>query len=1019
MNSIRKIAILTFLAATSAVLLSAQGAGAIRGTITDPSAASVPNADVHVTGNGQTRDTKTDSKGAYTVAIPAGQYTVRITAPGFVTATKQGVAVTDGQAVAVDLELDISVAAAQVDVTSSGVGAVTVDPSSNASAIVLTSTDMDALPDDPDDLAAQLTAMAGPSAGPNGAQIFVDGFSGGQLPPKSSIREIRINSNPFASEFDSPGFGRIQVLTRPGTDNYHFGAFFTYGDHNLDTRNPFVQGAMPNYDNRQISGNASGPLGKHLSWFLDLSERKFNTAQLINGEIVGPAPTFTPTSYNATFPTPSTSYSINPRIDYAINTNNTLVVRFGRQVGSSENGVGSFSLPSQENFGANKYTNVQSTETWVIGTKSVNEVLFQMNDSRQNTSAAGFIGPTVSVAGAVTNGGNEASNYNRNRSYELQENNTITAGKHTVKVGARMRWYDLQTQSTSNFNGTYGFGTPNSPLTSACFNGTFDPKLPILASPTSIQDYQYTELALQDGYTMSQIVNAGCGPTSYSLNAGPTQFAKTQFDGSVYAQDDWRVRPNLTISPGLRFETQTNVNDHADLAPRLSLSWAPGGKAGKSSKTVLRGGIGTFYDRFSVNNILNTIRYDGSGQQNYSVNVTSGSASALQALSYFGTATGLPPVSLLSGLSQAIYEVDPNLKSSYMIQTAGSIERSLPGRTTLTVNVTDTRGVHDLRERQINAPLPGTYNPTTHAGGVLPYPSQGYIYLYEDSGLYKELQVVTSMNTRLNSHISLNGYYSWSDYHSNSNGFPSNEYNTAVDWGRVAIPSNRINIFGTVGLPFAWTASPILSINSSQPFNITSGIDYNGDGISNDRPAFAPAGASCSAANIRCTAFGNFNLTPGPNDTIIPVNYGNGPSQWRVDLRLTRNFGWGEKKGAAGAPQGGGGGFGGPGGGGPGGPGGGGGGGGRGGPGGGGGFGGGGGGFGGFGQVGGGGHKYTLGLTIQATNIFNHVNLATPQGSLNSPLFGDSLSSISTGQGLGGGGVTGNRRVQFTLRFSY
>jgi hypothetical protein len=347
------------------------------------------------------------------------------------------------------------------------------------------------------------------------------------------------------------------------------------------------------------------------------------------------------------------------------------------------------------------------------------------------------------------------------------------------------------------------------------------------------------------------------------------------------------------------------------------------------------------------------------------------------------------------------------------------MERSLPGRTSLTVNMTDTRGLHDLRQRQINAPLPGTYNPVTQSGSVLPYPGQGYVYLFEDSGLYKELQVITSVNTRVNSHISLNGYWAWSDDNSNNNGFPSNSYNTNQDWGRAAQPANRFNLFGTVGLPYGVTASPIFSANSASRFNITDGFDYNGDGINNDRPAFAGAGANCSASNIRCTAFGNFNIAPGINATPIPVNYANGPSQWRVDMRFTRSFGWGEKKGATPPGGGGGGGFGGPGGGGPppgggGGDRGGGGGGGRGG--GGGGFGG---GFGGFGQVGGASHKYTLGVTLQATNIFNHVNLANPIGSLNSPFFGESISSVSTGQGLGGGGVTGNRRIQLTLRFTY
>jgi hypothetical protein len=985
----------------------AQGVGTIKGTVTDPSAAVVPNAAVHITGAGQTRDEKTDGQGQYTVSLPPGTYVVRIAAPGFVTITQPNVAVTAGQASPVDIALQIANSAEQVNVTSSSAGAISVDPSQNAGAIVLSEADMDALPDDPDDLEAQLTAMAGPAAGPNGAQIFVDGFSGGQLPPKSSIREIRINSNPFASEFDSPGFGRIQIFTKPGTDSYHASAFFTYGDHDLDTRNPFVQGAMPDYNNRQISGSVSGPLGKKISWFLDLSDRVFNTAQLINAETLGPAPGYAQIAYNSTYATPSKNYSVNPRLDYAINANNTLVLRYMRSSGSSENGVGGFSLPSQITYGVNKFTTVQGTETMVIGTKSINEILFQFNDFIQNTSASGFGGPTINVASAFTSGGNTAANYSRTKGYELQENNTITQGKHTMKFGSRLRESQLATQSTSNFNGTYTFTTPQNAASAPC--------LASFSNPTSLDVYQETEILLAQQVPMSQILAEGCGPSSYSLNAGPTQFAKSQFDASVFAQDDWRVRPNFTLSGGLRFESQSNIADKADFAPRLAVSWAPGGKTGTVSKTVFRGGYGIFYYRFPLNNVLNTLRYDGSGQQNYDIIAASNATTANQALAYFNTATGIPPVSLLASATQAIYEIDPHLKTSYQLQSAGSMERALPGHTTLTINLTDTRGVHDSRQRQINAPLPGTYNPATESGAVLPYPGQGYIYMYEDGGIYKEFQVITSVNTRVNSHVSLSGFYAWVDYHSDGFGFPDNQYGRAQDWGRVATPTNRINLFGTLGLPFGWTASPILSINSSTPFNITSGIDYNGDGINNDRPSFAPAGATCGG-NIKCTAFGNFNVAPPAGAALIPINYGNGPDQWRVDMRFTRSWGWGEKRNATAGPQGGGG----PGGGGPGGPGGGGpppgGGGGQRGP---VGFGGPGGGFGGFGQVGGVPHKYTLGLTVQATNIFNHVNLANPIGSLNSPFFGESISSVSTGQGLGGGGVTGNRRIQLTLRFTY
>ena len=173
--------------------------------------------------------------------------------------------------------------------------------------------------------------------------------------------------------------------------------------------------------------------------------------------------------------------------------------------------------------------------------------------------------------------------------------------------------------------------------------------------------------------------------------------------------------------------------------------------------------------------------------------------------------------------------------------------------------------------------------------------------------MYKELQVITSVNSRVNSHVSLNGYYAWTDYHTNTNGFPMDQYNTSYDWGRAAVPMNRVNLVGSVGLPLGWTASPSVFFMSSTPFNITDGFDYNGDGITNDRPAFAPAGAVCGGS-IKCTPFGNFNTEPGANYVPIPINYANGPMRWDADIRFTRYWGWGEKRNVASATGGGGGG---------------------------------------------------------------------------------------------------------------
>ena len=132
--------------------------------------------------------------------------------------------------------------------------------------------DLAALPDDPDDLADALQALAGPAAGPNGGQIFVDGFSGGNLPPKESIREIRVNQNPFSAEFDRLGFGRVEILTKPGTDHYRGTLFWNESNGIFNSRNPFVTN-KPDYSNRMFGANLGGPLGKRASFFFEANRR--------------------------------------------------------------------------------------------------------------------------------------------------------------------------------------------------------------------------------------------------------------------------------------------------------------------------------------------------------------------------------------------------------------------------------------------------------------------------------------------------------------------------------------------------------------------------------------------------------------------------------------------------------------------------------------------------------------------------------------------------------------------------
>src|SRR5580698_3324390 len=212
--------VLLFLIVLTPIGANAQQVGAtVHGLVADPDSAVVPGATVTLTpATGKAIVTQSQSDGTYTLrGVSAGTYSITVTMAGFATFVRQGIRVAAGQSVAVDVKMAIQEQSQEVQVTASP-AQVGIDADSNASSTVIKGKDLDALSDDPDELSSELTALAGPAAGPNGGQIYVDGFTGGQLPPKSSIREIRINQNPFSAQYDKLGYGRVEVFTKPGTD---------------------------------------------------------------------------------------------------------------------------------------------------------------------------------------------------------------------------------------------------------------------------------------------------------------------------------------------------------------------------------------------------------------------------------------------------------------------------------------------------------------------------------------------------------------------------------------------------------------------------------------------------------------------------------------------------------------------------------------------------------------------------------------------------------------------------------
>src|SRR5713226_9650036 len=175
-----------------------QKMGTLKGQVADEFGGVIVGATVvAVDTNGVEKTASTNGDGAYVVnGLAPGKYTVQVKAKGFGDYEQADVELTAGRAQQLNVTLKVTIEQQKVTVTPEGTG-VSTEPENNLGAIVLKGADLESLPDDPDDLVAALQALAGPAAGPNGGQIFIDGFNGGRMPPLASIREIRINSNPY------------------------------------------------------------------------------------------------------------------------------------------------------------------------------------------------------------------------------------------------------------------------------------------------------------------------------------------------------------------------------------------------------------------------------------------------------------------------------------------------------------------------------------------------------------------------------------------------------------------------------------------------------------------------------------------------------------------------------------------------------------------------------------------------------------------------------------------------------
>jgi hypothetical protein len=476
------------------------------------------------------------------------------------------------------------------------------------------------------------------------------------------------------------------------------------------------------------------------------------------------------------------------------------------------------------------------------------------------------------------------------------------------------------------------------------------------------------------------------------------------FDVALFAQDDARVNPRLTVSGGIRWEAQNHIADHDDWAPRAALTYALDGGKGKKTRTVVRAGYGFFYDRVGTRNLMTIQHADGETQIVLTNPNCSSSATSLDSIDMTTCASGTGVGT--TNTAPVHYEIAPNYHATYTEQAGASIERQLLAGASVTLTYLHSFGVHQQVLRNANQAIGGT--PQTS--------SQSFLYQYFPEAIFKQNQIIASFSARAGKNLSLSGFYTYSSATSNGagpdgNNAVSNAYDLDQDYGRAGfVLRNVAFLTGTYNGPWGLTFNPFLVTQSGRPFNITLAADPLNN-LFNQRPTYATT--STPVADQVVTPFGVLDSAALAGETLVPVNRGSGPAAVAVNLRISRSFGFGGK--LAGANRGGGDdstlisapssnttrpGRGGPGGGSLGG----------------GGLGSGDGGAPAVGTASGsGGRTYALRFSIQVLNVFNNIDYGTPVGVLGTSYFNRSTSLA------GGAFSTGSaaRRIFAQAAFSF
>jgi len=522
--------------------------------VKDPTGALINKAQVQLIRNGKSQSlNSTNQRGEVRFnKVPAGSYQLRVEAAGF-----------KAQDVNLDLaagqhqkEVILEIDPIKVDVDVEEEAQVrNTNPNGAAFSNVLTEEQIAQLPDDPDEFENAINQLAGP-----GAQIRVNGFRGGKLPPKSQIREIRFRMNPYAAENHDAGFGFVDITTKPGVNSWHGSFNFGFRDEAMNARQVFAPFRGPEQQ-RRFGLSLEGPLWKnHTSLFLNADGSLFFDARPIFATT--PDGTVSDLAYR-----PSRRLNLDARVEHVLTKTHTARLQFQRNAGVQNNlGVGDFDLPARGYSQDQTEYIARLGDSGVFGKKFFNELRLQarwtMTDARSVS-----LGRTILVPGAFNDGSAQRSGGRRQLDIELADNVDYALEKHGLRFGGQLETGGYRSNERTNPFGTFQFA-----------------------------DIEAFEAGL---------------PTQFTQRIGDPTVKYRQSQFGWYVQDDFRVRKNLTLSYGVRHEFQNHVPGKFNIAPRFGWVWSPL----KSGRVTLRGGTGLFYDWFAAQVYEQTLRVDGQRQR--------------------------------------------------------------------------------------------------------------------------------------------------------------------------------------------------------------------------------------------------------------------------------------------------------------------------------------------------------------------------------------------------------------------